>query len=312
MMIKRQVFILFLLILSTQASAQMIKLSDIEEMKEGTLIVGLTSNDTINEFFKNAISKYWTTKEVSEYLPVGDAMEKAKKDKSIYVMYLGTGSSASTTRHATSMNLNYKFISNGKRVKITNGKKGADPVLYTYFPTFGNKITEEALFYAMAVLEHSAQTMISDEIKSSLKWNSIFNKYNGELKSDTVYIAEGWLDDDFTEEDLKELYPAPIKVVSFEEWSEAILTDQPNVAYHIITPIPQAGDYTYVHYFMKSGEPKVLGTSYSVVNPKFKGGDMSVGSSISLGVIMKDINLSKSNIGYVNKKNASKFLKMLE
>jgi uncharacterized protein (UPF0248 family) len=300
---------LILAFLSIPCSSQTIKLSDIEKLKKGTLIVALTGNDEVDNFFKEAISEFWTITEISEFLPYNEAKEKAKKDKSTYIMYITSGSSIGPSRTASSSSVRYKYISKSKRIKISDGKKYSDPILYCYYPTPSDgRTTKESLYYAMATMEHTASAMISDEIKSTLKWNKIYNKYNEDLKEYTVYLLEGWVEEGLTEERVQEIYPYPIKVVSVEEWSNAVLTKIPNVVYCIISPIPQAGDFTYVHYFLKSGEAKVVGTSYSMINPKFKGGDMSAGN---ITFIMKDMDLSKANIGYITEKNVRMYMNMV-
>ena len=301
--------LVFFTIFSFSSMAQTVNVSGIEKLREGKLIAALTGNEEVDNAFKDALSTFWDITEIEEFLPYKDAKEKAKNDKSTYLIYITSGSSIGPSRSASSSNASYRYISKSKRVKISSGKKNSNPILYCYFPSSSDgRATKESLFFAVANIQYTAETMLNDGIKSTLKWNKIYNKFNQELKDLTIYLFEGWVESGLTSERVQEIYPASIKVVTFDEWSEVVLTRKEGAAYCLIAPIPQAGKYTYVHYFMKSGEAKVLGTSYSLVNPTFKGPEMSVGGVNFIG---EDIDLSKVNSGYITEQNVKKYTKMI-
>lgn len=270
--------------------AQNFGLKELGEVSGGTLVVGLSGNDTIDDYLKEAIDRYWNFKEISDYLPLEEAEKMAKKDKRLFVLHLGRGASCLPTRR--------RYVSVAHRVMISDGKSFfSKPKIYSYYPTYGDpgSITREGVLFGVAALEHTCKIMVEDYIKSYWKWNAIFNKYNDELANKTVLLLENWLEEDLTEQEIQEIYPYPVKVVNDQVWLDAVVNKKENLVPVVIVPIPQAGNFTYVHYFWESGEPKILGTAYSKFNVQIEGNMVT-----------------PSNMGYITDKNVKMYAKMVQ
>jgi hypothetical protein len=244
------------------------KFSDVLKIKNGTLIAVSSGNDTIDIYFKEALRKYWTFTEISEFLPIDQAVSKARNDKSVFILSLALGGSIGSG-HA-----DYNWISGSKVLQITTGKNkwSGRPHAYTNFPAFGEKqdVTIESLFFAVASLNHICTTLVEDQVKGLITWNAVYNKYNHELEDITVYLNENWVADDCSLQEIRAVYPFPIKLVDELKWREAVTGKVDDVAYLMISAISQPGGYIPIHYFLVSGEPKILGTAYQSFNPSIQ------------------------------------------
>ncbi len=111
------------------------------------------------------------------------------------------------------------------------------------------------------------------------------------------YIPKMFLNEKLTEASIKKYYDSNFKIATQEEWKEAIISRKNDVAYLILVPVPVSGDYIYQHYIVDAETSKI----YALLQPK-------AGIAMKSGIIgVRDINLSKSNNGYINKKNIKKY-----
>lgn len=285
---KKVISAVMLLCATVVAQAQAIKLDDVENIKKGKIIVGLSGNSEVDDMFKRVIEEHWDFSEISEYMELDLARNKAKSDDNTYVLYLGKVSSGSLTHQTASFN--YKVISSGYSVKISEGKKSE--LYYQFMPSTDEKMPEESVVFAVSSIQYLFKSMVQDGLKSNTKYKDSYKKHTSELKDKELYIMEGWID---TDANIGEYYSAAHKVVSYDTWRNAILEEKEGVVYDIIVPYPISGNYVYQHYLVDAAD----GTVYAIIMPK-------------VAASSHGINMTRSNSGYINKKNLKMYGNALE
>ncbi|MEM9023774.1 MAG: hypothetical protein AAGB22_08525 [Bacteroidota bacterium] len=274
-----------------QAQFPIIGLEKVKEIKSAKMIVGLTDDEDLNASLRVAVDSFWTFNRVVEYLPLEEAKKKAKEDDKLMVLSIGSTTSKSLTHDR--VQYSYRYVSKGKTVEISRGKKA---ILKQHIPAYGKDeaVSAEAIGFGLAAMQHICSTMVRKKLKNSLKLKSTLKESSTRIRSKTLYIPEGWLSEKLDKSAVKDLYGGKVKVVSYEEWRDAILTKQKGIAYTMVVPVPIGGDYVYVHYLMDAEK----GRLYAALQ--------------KTGVKVQGINLSKSNTGYITKKNMSLYGKARE
>jgi len=286
--------VLILLLLSfTKLNAQIIKLKDLEIIKNSKLIVAQTENEFLNEAIKDALEKYWTLNEVAEYMPRKEAYKKAKSNDDLLVFALSDDRSISSK--FGSGPVRYRYISKGQLFELSNGK--GRPIFTQYIPTFGENdaITEEIVKFGIDALQYSINTMFEKQLKNNLKLFASISEKTPLLKNKTLIIAEGWVSEKYSAEELKEDYIATADIVDYEKWRNTILTEAENTAYNIVVPVPLGGKYVYYHYLMDAENGEILGIAYTKV-------------AVSIG----KFSITKSNRGYIRKQNITLYNELIE
>ena len=293
----KKLFTFLFLAIFTHSYAQMITLSDVKEIKQSKLILGLPDDPELAESFKKMVKDFWTYIPIKEELPLGEALEKSKKDDKIMVLCMANKKSSSLNRGKAGNQ--YKWVSMGLQLEIQ--KRNGKMVAYQAFPTFGEdrEITEEGLAFGLTSLQFTIKSMISLEIKSNLKIEKAYEEVKHKLRKDTLYILEGWLDDDLTESEILKIYKKKFKIVGYDQWKNAILERKEGIAYLVVVGVPIGGNYAYHHYLVNAK----TGNVYDDIYPK-------VSASLDLG--FKNVNLSKQNSGYVKKKNIEKYAELFK
>jgi hypothetical protein len=273
------------LMLGIVLNAQIIKLDDVRKVKASKLIVALTGDEQINEALKSVVPKYWTFSEVVGFEDAESANKKAKEDDNLYVLSIGTKSSRSLTHSTAGSNIRYQFISEGKAINIGRGK--GSPVIFNPIPSFEDDvITEEILIYGISTMQNMCKIMDEKNLSSNMKIKSAYKENTPELKNKVLYLAEGWLAPKLDVQKIPEMYDAKIKVVSYDDWRNAIISGEDGVAYCIVVPVATGGSYTYIHYLVDAKTSAIYAFTY----PK-------------VGMNVAGVNVSKSNTGYINSKN---------
>lgn len=286
--------VLILLLLSfTKLNAQIIKLKDLEVIKNSKLIVAQTENDFLNEAIKDALEKYWNLNEIVEYLPRKEAFKKAKSNDNMLVFALSADRSLSSK--FGSGPVRYRYISEGQHFELSNGK--GKPVITQNIPTLGEDdvITEEIVKFGIDALQFSINTMFEKELKNNMKLFSVINEKAIALKNKPLAIAEGWVSEKYSAEELKDDYIGNAEIVDYEKWRNIILTEAENTAYNIVVPVPFGGKYVYYHYLMNAETGEILGIAYTKV-------------AVSIG----RFTLTKSNRGYIRKENIKLYNELIE
>ena len=272
-------------VMANGLSAQIVKLDEVMHIKNSKMVVALTEDDDVNESLKKMVESFWSFSEVDEYLPREEAFEKAKNNKDIVVLAIGTTTSISG-RHGRTTGYSYRTISRGKHLEISNGKGKA--IIKNFIPAFGEEeyITDEILAFGLTAIEYLCKTMEEDKLKTNWKFKSAYKVHSRDIKSKTLYLMDGWVSEKIKKEDIRKAYEAPIAVVTQEKWADAILSKKEGIAYCIVVPATVGGKFVYMHYIVDAHTGVVYGIAY----PK-------------VAVDVAGVNVSKSNSGYINKKN---------
>lgn len=271
-------------------NAQLIKLTDVKAVEKTKLIVGLSGNQAQDDALKKALKDFWTLSEIGESMPTKEAKTKAKANDKLFVISVGLSTGKSLTHSDGGGNL-YRYVAKGIHLEISNGKK---VVIKQYLPAFGEEraITEEILASALTSVQYLCNTMVKKSMKNNMKYKNAYKVNSPKLKSKTLYIAEGWVDEKM-KESVASLYNGKVEVVSYEKWRDVILSKKEGAAYSIVIPVLVGADYLYQHYLIDASS----GIVYGIAIPK--------AASANLGRVK--VNLSKANNGYVNKKILEKY-----
>lgn len=286
--------VLILLLLSfTKLNAQIIKLKDLEIIKNSKLIVAQTENEFLNEAIKDALENYWTLNEVVEYLPRKEAFKKSKSNDDLLVFALSDDRSISSK--FGSGPVRYRYISEGQQFELSTGR--GKPIITQNIPTLGEDdvITEEIVKFGIDALQYSINTMFEKQLKNNIKLFAAINENATLLKNKPLAIAEGWVSEKYSAEELKEEYIGTAEIVDYEKWRNIILTGPENTAYNIVVPVPAGGKYMYFHYLMDAENGEILGIAYTRV-------------AVSIG----RFNITKSNRGYIRKENIKLYNELIE
>lgn len=271
-----------------------IALKNVSKIKSAKIIVAQYDNEQVTEDFNEAIKECWSFTEITEFLPLDEALEKAKSDDSYLVFKLGDMKSKSLTHNNGAGGWSYRYVSSGRTLEITNGKK---PLAFVNIPAYyENELAKEIFIFGVSVLQDNL-TMMEKEQVGTLKLRSIYKDAAPAIEKKELLIPEGWTDEKLTQDILNANYPYEAKIVSYEVWRDAINNREEGKAYVMLTPVPVGGDIVYVHYLMDCENANIYTISQSKVAVKFRPGKG------------KSVNLSKGNSGFVTEKNVKLYAK---
>jgi len=290
-------FILF----STNVFAQIPKLEHIKNLKESKVIIGLSDNDELNGELKKMVNNHWTLCQIDSSLPFKEAQEKAKQDDNLYVIYVstmtsrslkhqaaGTGVGADMSNYYPDSKWDFRLVSASKFVGLSNGNR--KPLMRSYIPDSNGYIPAESIAHGINFMQTLFTSMIEEQ-KGAMKVIGLYKKEAKELANKTLYIPKVWLHKKLTAEIItKEYGSTNYKLVSYEEWKDAILNKQEGIAYVILIPVPLGGQYVFQHHIFDSATKQLYAISQSKVAASFFAQ-----------------NLSKANTGYISKKNIKKY-----
>lgn len=123
-----------------------------------------------------------------------------------------------------------------------------------YIPSLGdnNMNADEITAFAISSMQYLCKEMDEKKLKNNMKWESDYKLHSPEIKSKTVYILDASLSEKMVIGEIKNYYPFPIEVVSYEKWKNAILNKEDGIVYCIIVPFPMAGTILFMHYLIDS------------------------------------------------------------
>jgi len=276
-------FVLF----STNVFAQIPKLDHIKNLKESKVIIGLSGNSHINKNLEEIVKSNWKLCDIDSSLPYEEALKKASENENLFVVYIGSITSRSF-KHSLGDNWDFRFISKGKFVGLSNGRKR--PLMRSYIPTYNHVVTNESITHGLNFM----QTLFTSMLNKNEGARAIVKLYKKEahkLANKTLYIPKDWIHKKLTEEVIAKTYGSSnFKIVDYEVWKDAIINKKEGIAYVILIPYPIQGDYVYQHHIFDSATNQL----YAISQP---------GAAIK----MNKINLSKANTGYITKKNIKKY-----
>jgi len=289
---KKLLFVASLLLVAFTSQAQLLKKSTVESIQSGKIVVALTEDEKVNEIWKAALNDRWSFADLIDFVNEEEAFDMLKADEVDYVLFLNTNVT-SRSRSYDRGTYSYYYTSKGMAIEVRSGKRSNAAI--QYIPPFGddNEYAETFINFGVDALEYQFETILSKDLKSNMFLYGEYNENASMLKEKTLLILANWLHKKTTIEEAKELYEAPIEVVPFADWKEAILQKQEDKAYVVVVPAMANGKYVYLHYLMDSATGNVIGMG----QPK-----------VSVGIY----GYSKGNSGFVNEKNLKLYNKLLD
>lgn len=276
----------------TKAAGQgdWVKLKEVKEIKECKLIVAQFGIKEQDDLMMDAVKNYWNFTSDITSMPYKQAKELAKKDPKVFIMFV-TSATSKSLPHDGAFNTSYKRVSSGAFMVIENAKGGV--MANSYIPTFEGGLTPEILAFGVSNINCMLKTIEERQLGSNIKVFAAYKEHSPKLKQKTLYIPEGWVHENLDKAQAEKDYQAKFEIVSYEKWRDAILNKE-EVAYVILVPRPVGGKFVYEHYIMDAKTTSVLAISTNNA------------ATMDLG-IAGNVNLNKSNTGFINNKNIKKY-----
>lgn len=277
----------------TAGKGAFVKHKSKERVKNAKIILAETDDPVLDSMLANAVRTCWTFNRNITSVPYNKARALAKKDRSILIFGVTDVFSTEFLHLSPEERLerdkypwvNRPDVSSGSSVILEDGK--GVPVVAGYFPKFGEQefVTEEALFFAVSAMNSLLTSLEVHGIRNNLTYNKPFKRNAPGLAGKTLLILDKWLAEDVSPAEIGKYYNSRFKVVSYEDWSRAIV-ERADFAYAIVVPAPINGSFVYQHYLMDAKS----GMVYYIAQPK-----------VAVSVMKK--NVSASNTGYINSRN---------
>lgn len=266
-------------------SAQIISQSDVQTIKNAKIIVGLTGDTEIDGYFKQAIKDAWTFTEITEYLPIDEALKKAKKSDEYVVFFIQNIKKTSVSKAQELMYITHSnYLTLGKNKMKAYSRK----VLPTLLKS--DEYNRVAFYFSVSSLNADLISMDRNNYKNSI---TLSKNYPSELlKEKTLAIPSFWLNEKVTEEVLKEIYPWKYELVGFEKWADIITFKTPGYIYIMIAAVATSKTYVYPHILINAENGETVGLaqkSVKVLIPLSVG----VGGALSVSVGNQLLDLGK-------------------
>ncbi|MDA3927318.1 MAG: hypothetical protein PF541_00035, partial [Prolixibacteraceae bacterium] len=191
--------------------------------------------DKINANIESIIKEYWTYSEISEVLPLKEAIQKAKSDKNVYVLFIGDNASYNNSRNYNANLLDPSLL-------LSTGR--GFPLLRFELPFSESGISKALIVYSVRLMQTMLEKIHNKEAVNHWQVYQTMMGKTSELKGKTLYIPEEYLHEKVTEEVIKENYTYEFKIVSSEEWKAVILDAKEDEAFMIYYLLNKE---TYVH-----------------------------------------------------------------
>ncbi len=229
------------------ATGQFLSNEEAKNLKKSHVILGLTDSEDVNEIFRNAVKEFWTLTEISEELPVKEAIDKVKDDGSVTVIMLGTD----VSKRSSDMGNGWSGITKASSLYIglnTKGHTNANLIQHT------RGWSEEQLIFGLTTIQDAIEAIISHDLSGMAKVKDVYAKRAPSLKKLTLLIDKSSMNSKLTEAIIAENYTYPFEVVSHEDWVKAIMDKQEGSAYINIVPVPVGDKIAYVGYVISCEE----------------------------------------------------------
>jgi hypothetical protein len=265
--------------------------TDMIQIKASKIIVAQIGNKDLDDALFNAVKNFWTFTSDIGQMPYNKAMELAKKSDSVLVLSQTQTSSSSLPRDYGNTGWQYKRISGGRMIMIENGKQKV--LLGNNIPAIGEDgvLTEEILSFGVSAMNSVMIIFDKYNLKNSLNTKPKFKDYAGDrIKNRTLLIPKEILEEKINESIISKIYPGNFKIVPYEEYKKAILTKEKGMAYVMFSPMAVGGKILNIQYIMDAEDGFTLGLY------------VPSGTSVDLGPVFGEKNVSKGNTGEVTEK----------
>lgn len=225
-----------------------IKLKEVNQLKNGKLIIGLTKHAHLNKYLIDNVKRHWTFNETIDTLPIAEARKKARADKTIYLITIGKTvigySSGSYER-----NDKVTLYNNSKQIEISKGKKKwvLNQIISNRKYT---KLQEHEIAFGIKYLNNKLTCMYENKLKNK----KAYIKYSKEnlhlLHNKTLLLIKYWFPEKRDKRMMKIIaqYKGKVKWVTRDEYHKTIIEQPKNTATFYFVPLPMGNGYTYVNY----------------------------------------------------------------
>lgn len=253
--------IMLVMMFAVKGYSNIPKLKDFKHIRYSKAIIGLTDNEVLNGEFKRLAYKHWRICVIETSMPIKQAMRKAKKNDSLFVIYPGSRNS-DFFAHALDEEDAYDYVSRGKYFGFSNGSK---TIFRSYIPSVGHKIRNESIVHGLNYMQEVMKTMLKKNLEDAMDtFFALKHEGPGSYKDKTLYIPKMLVNKNLTEDKIKKLYTANYKIVDYLEWKEAIMSKGEDVAYLIVIPMPYRKGYIYEHRIIDAFN----GSIYGLIEPQ--------------------------------------------
>lgn len=236
---------------------------DVKRIKKSKVIIAQSADRKASEDLITAVRNYWNFTSDVTTMPYKKAKEYAKSNGKAVIIVL-VGIRQLPHQHDESKDA-YKQISKGGAIMIETAS--GDILASAYIPTYGEMgdVAPEGLAFGVSYLNQLFKVVEEKDLPSdNERIKEYYTSRVSDLKDKTLLIPEIWLASGFNQAAIDKSYNSKAKVVSFEEFSKAILSKQENVAYDMVAPFPLKGEYVYFHFLVDAK----TGHVYAACKPK--------------------------------------------
>ena len=230
------------------SQAQFLKNEEAHKLKKSKVIIGLTSDSTLNQALLEAVGIAWTLTPIHDTLPLKDALEKQKKEGGITVIQLGVDVTSRTT---TQGRMEIKTKSAGGYIGLnTKGGKQADLIQHLSYNSPAQFV------FGLASLQDAVNTIIDENLSGMMKVQGAYGARKSKLKGKTLYICKDFVSDGITLNDIKSAYQGNVELLDVDDFEKVILEKENNGVYLNFVSVPVGDTYGFVAYIMGCDDHK--------------------------------------------------------
>lgn len=234
----------FVLGASQNSNAQFLSNENAKKLKKSKVIIGTTADSTTNAWLVEAVESTWTLTEISEILPLEEALQKKMTGGNITVIQLGVDVTHRTT-HSNGWEIETE--SQGGYIGLnTKGYPEADLMQHLSYNS------KAQFVFGISSLQDAVSTIIDDNLKGMSKVRGSYNSRTLDTKNTTLYVCDAFIKEGIEVEDIKASYGGDVELVSPEEFENVILEKKENCAYLNFVTVPVGDQTRSVAYLLDS------------------------------------------------------------
>jgi hypothetical protein len=229
---------------------------EVAMIKNARIIPCMIGNASEDSVLMRALAAHWTFNKVDAPMPYGDAVELAKKDKNILLMF-NVKIRTKTVTHSSGR----YHVALSKALVLQRGKYKI--VLANFFPTGGDFESSQPMAnFAMSAMNCQLNNMDQQKISKVKRINTPYEKDAEKLRDRRLLIPIEWLNKGLDPADVGKIYHGSFELVDYETYQDAIMKKR-DCAYVVPTPVSMGGQLMIYDYLMDAK----TGTVYYILQP---------------------------------------------
>lgn len=230
------------------ANAQFLKNEDAHKLKKSKVIIGLTSDSTMNQALLDAVGIAWTLTPIYDTMPLKEALEKQKKEGGITVIQLGVDVTSRTSSNGAFV---VKTKSSGGYIGLnTKGGKQADLMQHLSYDSPAQFV------FGLSSLQDAVNTIIDENLSGMIKVQGVYQTRKSKLKGKTLFICKDFVFDGITLKDIKAAYQGEVELLEADEFEKIIPEKETNGVYLNFVSVPVGDTFGFVAYVMGCDDQK--------------------------------------------------------